>query len=292
MFARRCCDVPGLCGKERLVRTGILVGVDGSIASRAAIVWALESARRSGDDVVLLLVVDDEWGTVGTSAIAELQSDAKAVAAGELEFAREHADQVPVSAEYTVGSPMLTLAGEAADYATVVIGTHKVGTFHGLALGTRAMQLAAMSPVPVAVVPVASGGHRSGVVVGVGGAPGEDAVVRAAIQEAQRRDQPLALVRANGTSAAASTDSIDRAARLAESHEVPAGVTVRRSSASAGETLAAMSGRAMLTIAGRPTQVGAHGFRPLGRTAGDLVMNLGGPVVIVPFVLGQVDSNG
>lgn len=266
---------------------GVLVGIDGSIASRAAVAWALERARATEDEVTLLLVVDDEAGSIGASVIAELRSEATALAARELEFAREHAHEVPVSVECSVGSPMLALASEAARYATVVIGTHKVGTFHGLALGTRAMQLAAMSPVPLAVVPVASGGHRSGVVVGVGGAPGEEVVIRKAVAETQRLKQPLILVRSDGTSAAVSTETLDRAVRFAERLGVPAGVTRRRSSSSAGETLASMSGRAVLTLAGRPTQAGARGFRPLGRTPGDLVMNLGGPVLIVPFVLEQ-----
>ncbi|MGW9630113.1 universal stress protein [Agromyces sp. NPDC055520] len=264
---------------------GILVGIDGSIASRAAIAWALEQARATGDEVELLFVVDDEAGSIGASVIAELQSEATVLAARELEFARDHAGEVPVSVQCAVGSPMLALAGEAAHATAVAIGTHKVGTFHGLALGTRAMQLAAMSPVPLAVVPVASGGPRSGVVVGVGGAPGEEAVIRAAVVEAKRMNQPLILVRADGTSAVASTEALERAVRLAERLGAPAGITQRRSSSSAGETLASMSGRAVLTIAGRPTHAGARGFRPLGRTTGDLVMNLAGPVLIVPFVL-------
>ncbi|GAA1783044.1 universal stress protein [Agromyces lapidis] len=265
--------------------TGILVGIDGSIASRAAVVWAIEAARATDAEVSLLLVVDDEWGTVGGSAVAELQSEAAALTARELEYAREHAGEVRVSAEYTVGSPMLVLATEAAEYSTIAIGTHKVGSFHGLALGTRAIQLAATSPVPLAVVPVASGGHRSGVVVGISGAPGEASVIRAAIAEARRRNQPLVLIRANATSAAISAEAVDWAVRLAEGLGVPSGITVRRASGSAGEALASMSGRATLTIAGRPTQAGARGFRPLGRTVGDLVMNLGGPILIVPFLL-------
>jgi nucleotide-binding universal stress UspA family protein len=267
------------------VAGGILVGIDGSIASRAAVGWAIEHARATADGVVLLLVVDDEWGTIGASAIAELRSDAAVLVDRELEFARELAIAVPVTAEITVGSPMLALASAAAGYATVAIGTHKVGSFHGLALGTRAIQLAAMTPVPLAIVPVASGGRRSGVVVGVSGTPGETAVLRTAVAEARRREEPLLLVRGNTSSDGPGTDALDHAVLLARSLGASVGVTERRSSASAGEALAAMSGRAVLTIAGRPTDRGAHGFQPLGRTVGDLVTNLGGPVLIVPFAL-------
>ena len=58
---------------------------------------------------------------------------------------------------------------------------------------------------------------------------------------------------------------------------------VRRSTAPPGEALARVSRRAVLTVSGRPTAPGARGFRPLGRTNDDLLMNAGGPVVIVPF---------
>ena len=67
---------------------------------------------------------------------------------------------------------MLVLATEASAFESVVIGTHKVGTFHGHALGSRGLQLAAVSPVPAMVVPVDGSHGRSGVAVGVGDAPG------------------------------------------------------------------------------------------------------------------------
>ena len=48
----------------------IVVGADGSVASRAALTWAIDRARSTGDDLVLATVVDDGWGSVGGSALA------------------------------------------------------------------------------------------------------------------------------------------------------------------------------------------------------------------------------
>lgn len=265
----------------------VLVGIDGSIASRAAIRWGIERAR-GGGGVKLRHVVDDEWGMVGASALAELRTAAASMVERELAFARAHAGAVPIEAEISIGAPILTLASEAKHFDLVVIGTHKVGVFHGLALGSRALQLAAMSPVPVAVVPASSSaGHRGGIVLGVGGESGEDAVVRVAVDEANRTGEPLILLRSHAHSAAAGEQALNRAARLAETLGPAAGLSERRSSAVPGEALAVMSEQAVLTVVGRPTAVGAHGYRFLGRATADLLMNLRGPVLVVPFPNGR-----
>ena len=59
-------------------------------------------------------------------------------------------------------------------------------------------------------------------------------------------------------------------------------IELRRTTTPAGEALASASRRAVLTVSGRPTPPGARGYRPLGRTNNDLLMNAGGPVIIVP----------
>ena len=126
----------------------ILVGIDGSLASRAAVSWALERARSIRTGVVLLIVVDDEWGAMGERDLGELRATAEGVAVREREFARERAGSVEVTAAIAVGAPMLVLASEASAFESVVIGTHKVGTFHGHALGSRGLQLAAIMARP------------------------------------------------------------------------------------------------------------------------------------------------
>jgi len=264
---------------------GILVGIDGSIASRAAITWALERARSIRTPVTLLIVVDDEWGAISDRDLGELRATAEGIAERELEFARERAGSVEVGAGIAVGAPMLVLATEASAFESVVIGTHKVGTFHGHALGSRGLQLAAMSPVATVIVPVDTSG-RTGVAVGVGDAPGWIEPVRFAMREAVRLEERLMLIRAEGPTATDERVLLRLAWELPEASELSNGIVVRRSTAPAGETLAGVSHRAVLTVSGRPTAAGARGFRPLGRTNNDLLMNAGGPVIVVPFESG------
>ena len=265
----------------------ILVGIDGSLASRAAVIWALERARSIRTGVVLLIVVDDEWGAVGERAIAELRETAEGVAVRELEFARERAGSVEVTAAIAVGAPMLVLASEASAFESVVIGTHKVGTFHGHALGSRGLQLAAVSPVPTMVVPgrrVARAQRRRG---RGGGCPGLDG--RAAIRDAgghPPRGAPDCSSAPRARRCIEEQALLEIAWDLPEAADLFAGIVVRRSPAGPGETLAGVSRRAVLTVSGRPTAPGARGFRPLGRANSDLLMNAGGPVAIVPFVSG------
>lgn len=258
----------------------LLVGIDGSIASRAAITWALARARACGVDVALLMVVDDEWGTVGGGALRELHDTAAKVAERELEFAREAAAATTVRVGLASGNPMLTLSGESTEFGMVVIGTHKVGYFHGHALGSRSLQLGALAPVPVAVIPVATSRGRSGVVVGVGDAPGWAEVVGFAAAEAARTQEPLVLLRRE-------TGDLDpermiEAERVANEAAPDARVELRRVDSTAGEALATASRRAVVTISGRPTIVGERVFRPLGRANSDLLMNLAGPAILVP----------
>ncbi|KRE31142.1 universal stress protein [Agromyces sp. Soil535] len=264
----------------------ILVGIDGSIASRAAITWALERARSIRTAVTLLMVVDDEWGAISDRDLGELRASAEGIAERELEFARERAGSVEVTAGIAVGAPMLVLASEASAYESVVIGTHKIGTFHGHALGSRGLQVAAMSPVTTAIVPVDTSAGRSGVAVGVGDAPGWIEPVRFAMREAVRLEERLMLIRAEGPTATDEHVLLRLAWELPEASELSNGIVVRRSPAPAGETLAGVSRRAVVTVSGRPTAAGARGFRPLGRTNNDLLMNAGGPVVVVPFESG------
>ena len=91
------------------------------------------------------------------------------------------------------------------------------------------------------------------------------------------------LIRADGPTAIEEQALLRIVWDLPEASDLTDDVVVRRSTAPPGETLAGVSRRAVLTVTGRPTAPGARGFRPLGRTNGDLLMNAGGPVVVVPF---------
>lgn len=257
----------------------ILVGADGSVASRAALIWAIDRARATRDDLALVTVVDDGWGSVGGSALAELTRTAEERAERELAYARELGAGLEVRGVVSVGSPMLALAEAARRADLVAVGTHKVGYFHGHALGSRSLQLAAVSAVPSAVVPVTSWRGRSGVAVGVADGVDSDDAVRFAAQEASRLGEPLVLLRAADGDAGRSSIG-ERAASLAAAVHPGLAIEVRSTADPASGALIGISRRAVLTVTGR--LVPTRGFLPLGRTNTDLLMNLAGPVVVVP----------
>jgi nucleotide-binding universal stress UspA family protein len=259
----------------------IVVGADGSVASRAAVEWAAHRARRTGDALVLVTVVDDGWGSIGGSALAELRVTAEAQGEREVEVARGFAPEAEVRGVVAVGSPILTLAEASKDADLVVVGTHKVGYFHGRAMGSRSLQLAAVAASPSAVVPVTSWRGRSGVAVGVSQGPDSDEAVRFAVEEAARLGEPLVLVRsADGDDV--HDRALDRAGDVVGDIAPDVQVDVRSLGGDAAEALIAVSRRAVLTVTGR--RIASRGFLPLGRTNSDLLMNLAGPVVVVPQV--------
>ncbi|MCK8608376.1 universal stress protein [Agromyces sp. C10] len=257
----------------------IVVGADGSVASRAALTWAIDRARSTGEDLVLATVVDDGWGTVGGSALAELKGAAERGSEREVEFVRGLAPDLEVSTHLAVGSPMLALAEAARDAALVAVGTHKVGYFHGHALGSRSLQLAAVSTTPTVVVPVTSWRGRSGVAVGVSEGTDSDEAVRFAAREAKRLGEALVIVHSDGDEERPAP--AERAASLAAAVHPDVSIEQRSTADPASGTLIGVSRRAVLTVTGRRGADG-RGFLPLGRTNSDLLMNLAGPVVVVP----------
>ena len=163
----------------------------------------------------------------------------------------------------------------------VAVGTHKVGYFHGHALGSRSIQLAAVASAPSAVVPVTSWRGRSGVAVGISDGADSDDAVRFAAREASRLGEPLVLLRAaGGEQDSVDADAGERAASIAAGEQIDLPIEVRSTADPASGALIGVSRRAVLTVTGR--RVPSRGFLPLGRTNTDLLMNLAGPVVVVP----------
>jgi len=268
----------------------ITVGVDGSIASRAALDWAIVRARGRGSTVSAKLVVDDEWGTISVRDLAELRRDAEKVAERELAYAWSAAGDVEITLEVLVGAPMQELAIAARASECVAVGTHKTGSFHGFVTGSRSLQLAAMAPTPVAVIPSVSPADRVGVVVGLGPPiAGADAPVRFALREAERLGEPLTLLRA----VHASNPRPGMMEEVWSTYRLGApgvDVALRTATATAGDALASASRTAVLTVSGRPTKPGSTGFQPLGRTNSDVLMNLAGPTVVVPYLAASVTA--
>ena len=136
----------------------IVVGVDGSQASRDALRWALEEARVRGTAVEAVHV----WRypvltyaatlALAVSARAELQAGARALLDHEVDqvVAGEY-DPPPVERVLLEGTPGRRLADHAAGAALLVVGRRRRG-FPALLPGSVAQRCSASARCPVVVV--------------------------------------------------------------------------------------------------------------------------------------------
>ena len=179
----------------------IIVGVDGSVPSRAAIRWSVERARLHESGVVLVHVMDDEWGAIGSQLIAEANRGSVDMLDAGARMVHELSPETPITVELLYGSPMWELAQLSNETTLVVVGTHKTGFHYGRAFGSRSLQLASLASGPIAVVPESWVRLRRGVVVGIDDTTAGRNALAVAANEADRADSELILVRALDTSA-------------------------------------------------------------------------------------------
>jgi nucleotide-binding universal stress UspA family protein len=278
--------IRAVCSKEwGDTMTGeIYVGVDGSLAARAALEWASDRAAAVGGELVLVYVVDDEWGTVGSSARAELSGNAERVVEQELAFARAAAPHITARAMVAEGNPMLTMSALAPDAQLIVVGTHRTGYFRGRAFGSRSLQLAATATTPVAIIPQVPGRVRRGVALGIDPTAPSAVAIAFAANEAVRLRSDLTLL--HSTWPKPLTEVFAHAAfdaTLAAIREIAPSLAVRPRlvDVPAAEALTDLSRNMALVVAGRPRRHGAED-RGLGTVAHDLLLNQAGPVVMVP----------
>ena len=136
----------------------IVVGVDGSEASDAALGWALEQARRTGDEVQVVHVWHyPEIGELLTANPFELQHDElQAEAEEQLRRAIGRVGAPPdvridpVLAMGRAAEVLLRAAGEAD---LLVVGSRGRGGVTGLLLGSVSQHCVQHAPCPVVVVP-------------------------------------------------------------------------------------------------------------------------------------------
>lgn len=138
----------------------VVVGVDGSPASRAALRLAAEVAERFG--AVLLAVETWEFNPIGaltTGGPTDLD---------ELQRAAEHRLERVVSEELgdaaagverlvAAESPVTVLLREGEKADLLVLGSRGLGGFKGLLVGSVSQQITHHAPCPVLIVPPPTG---------------------------------------------------------------------------------------------------------------------------------------
>lgn len=172
-------------------RKPIAAATNDSPQSQAAVLWAARRAQRAGLPLVILHVVDDRWASEPypwTGVLEEAGDKLLQTAAGRI----RGAFPIGVTTRLLTGSVGGSLAKYSGKASMVVVGS---GTGHlGGTLADRALQVAASSKVPVAVVGTQDLEGRSGVVVGADGSKEATQAVAFAAAEADREGDDLTVV--------------------------------------------------------------------------------------------------
>ena len=130
----------------------VLVGVDGSPASEAALGFAFEEASRRGVELVAL----HAWSDVGVFPVLgmdwhERESEGEEVLAERLAGWQEQYPDVPVRRVLVCDKPARWLLEEAEPAQLVVVGSHGRGGFPGMLVGSVSSAVAHSAKIPVVV---------------------------------------------------------------------------------------------------------------------------------------------
>lgn len=177
----------------------VVVGIDGSDAAVNAALWSVDEAIRRDAPLRLICVVDDERlpGTVHSDTQIDNEFAERALHRAVEAIA---ATGKPVSADPVVrrGHSAAALIAESRDAALVCVGSTGIDWVAGKVLGSTAQAVAEHAHCPVAVVrhgdSVAADRNGGVIVVGFRRAQRDDAVFRAALDEARNRHAALIAV--------------------------------------------------------------------------------------------------
>jgi nucleotide-binding universal stress UspA family protein len=252
----------------------VVVGVDGSAGSDAAVDWAACTAVRL--DRTLIVV-----------SVEQPHVAAELVAAGR---AAAHAARPGLRTQGCVaaGQPADQLRRLAAAGDLLVVGQHGLGAFGRSVIGSVALQLANYAPCPVVVARHRPGRGAAPVTVGVDGSARNDAALRFAFERANATGEDVRAVLAYdvGTDLpqhcrATATERLD-AALAPYRKEFP--MVVVRPDAIRGPASRAMieaSRWASLVVVGARGD-GGFGELRLGSVAQHVLFLAGCPVAVVP----------
>jgi nucleotide-binding universal stress UspA family protein len=179
--------------------TGIVVGVDASADSAAALRWAAEEARSRATPLIAvhaywvpLAYVQDDF-SVGRID-PDLHRQAEAALEAPLEAAGPLLSGLHVERRLRPGLAAPALIEEAAEADLLVIGRRGAGGFEGLALGATAEHCARHAPGPTVVVPSAPRSPRHRVLVGVDGSDSARGALTWAVEYATRHHADVDVV--------------------------------------------------------------------------------------------------
>ncbi|MFE0642433.1 universal stress protein [Streptomyces sp. NPDC058877] len=284
----------------------LVVGVDGSDASLAAVDWAVDEAVRH--DLPLHIVHASLWeryeGVAPTWSTARPSGRvlAENIAATAAERARRRAPDLAVTTDVRAEDASRALLDAGPEGTLLVVGSRGRGEFADLLLGSVSLLVAARSRCPVVVVRgdrYALEARHGRVLLGVGEHDVDAPAVRFAFREAAVRDAELDVVSAwrrpaheprahpllkggGGARSAERSSALLEEALAAPAAEHPR-VRLRRSTLEgpAHKVLTERSAAADLLVVGARRRDGFLGLE-LGRVAHRALHHASCPVAVVP----------
>lgn len=196
----------------------VVVGVDDSDSSEAALAWAIADAQRRKAPIRLLhtyrwhnsyleMPIYGRFPMYAAPSAAELQQardidldQAKQVAEQLLETLADRARQatpgLEIEAVLSEGDPAPALLAESERAELLVLGSRHLKTLGSEVLGSVSAAVAARAACPTVVVRGPAGPREEGasVVVGVDDSPASEAVLRFGFEHASRHGVPLRAV--------------------------------------------------------------------------------------------------
>jgi nucleotide-binding universal stress UspA family protein len=146
--------------EAEVVKARIVVGVDGSEGSNAALAWAQEEAILRG----ATLVVVHTWSFpyVGDMAYSQyysgeaVEEDARTVLDGALERSGVLEAGLEIERHVVQGPAAQVLIEQGKGADLIVVGSRGRGGFAGLLLGSVSQQVAHHATSPVAIIPASA----------------------------------------------------------------------------------------------------------------------------------------
>jgi nucleotide-binding universal stress UspA family protein len=193
---------------ETPTKFGLLVGVDGSAESDAAVAWTAREAVLRHESVTLMHVVEPvlvRWPvSAGHSPVAEWQEDnaRNAIDQGCKSFSTALDVELPpeIRTEVVYSHPVDALVDASIDARMIVVGSHGRGAAGRLLWGSVSRGVAEQAHCPVAVVhsdQSCAPTHPSApVLLGIDGSPASEAATAWAFDEASRRGVTLVALHA------------------------------------------------------------------------------------------------
>jgi nucleotide-binding universal stress UspA family protein len=174
----------------------VVVGVDGTFCSLAAVRWAADVAAARRSELVLVHALGGgphQHGSAGEGATAET---ARAVLDRADEYVHLYEHELKVRTEVDTDTPARCLARRSGTSALVVVGTRRTTQLPRVHSGSLAYEIVAGATCSAVVVPPVADLLDRGVVVGVDGSPEGSVALRSAAGEAERLGSGLVVVHA------------------------------------------------------------------------------------------------